>query len=108
MILVSWEQNKIKEENNMSDDYWDEGAGNESPIDYENEDLPNTVAIINGSPLAITPGDSFRETLISLSAQAGLGKFRVFLNGDEIKPSMAPDTISEGDRVEIRPYDVAG
>ena len=92
----------------MSDEYWDEETGEEQVMDYDENDLPATVAIVNGSPMPITPGDSFRETLISLSRDAGLGKFRVFLNGNEIKPSQAPDLVSEGDRVEIRPYDVAG
>lgn len=92
-----------------NDEYWDESASQEEEVvNYDNEELPSTVAIVNGAPMGITPGESFRETLISLSRDAGLGKFRVFLNGNEIKPSAAPDTISEGDRVEIRPYDVAG
>lgn len=91
----------------MSEDYWDENEEQEV-INYNENDLPSTVAIVNGAPVAVTPGDSFRETLINLSRDAGLGKFRVFLNGDEIKPSQAPDLINEGDRLEVRPYDVAG
>lgn len=88
-------------------DNWETGE-QEEMLDYEDENLPETVAIVNGAPMPVTPGSNFRETLVSLSRDAGLGKFRVYLNGNEIKPSQAPDTISEGDRVEIRPYDVAG
>jgi hypothetical protein len=67
-----------------------------------------TQALVNGSSIDITPGSSFKEVVLQLSKDAGFGKFRVLLNGSEIKPSMAPEQISEGDKIEVRPYDVAG
>ena len=67
-----------------------------------------TQAIVNGAPFNLTPGSSFKETVLKLSTDAGFGKFRVMLNGSEIKPSMSPELISEGDQIEVRPYDVAG
>jgi hypothetical protein len=45
---------------------------------------------------------------MNLARDAGFGKFRIILNGSEIKPSQAPEVLNEGDKVEIRPYDVAG
>lgn len=64
--------------------------------------------VINGSSIPVQPGSSLSETIKSMALDAGFGKFRVFLNGAEVKPSEAPDFISQGDRLEVRPYDVAG
>jgi len=67
-----------------------------------------TAILVNGASFALTPGAPFKETVLSYAKDAGFGKFRIFLNNEEIKPSMAPEMISEGDRIEVRPYDVAG
>lgn len=63
---------------------------------------------INGTVLAIEPGASFRDTVKNVTLEAGLGKYRVFLNGAEIRPSEAPAQFAEGDVAEVRAYDVAG
>jgi hypothetical protein len=67
-----------------------------------------TCALVNGASIPLTPNTSFKDTVLSLSRDAGFGKFRVFLNGDEVKPSQSPEMLSEGDKIELRPYDVAG
>jgi hypothetical protein len=67
-----------------------------------------TGALINGSVIPIEPGASFRDTVVTMARDAGFGKFRAFLNGEEVKPNMAPEVINAGDRLELRPYDVAG
>lgn len=64
--------------------------------------------LINGSYMPIETGSSLVETVKRMALDAGFGKFRVFLNGVDVKPSQAPEMISSGDRLEIKPYDVAG
>lgn len=63
---------------------------------------------VNGAQLAVEPGAVMRDTIIMTAREAGLGKFRVYLNGQEIKPSQAPETFVEGDQVRLLPFDVAG
>lgn len=63
--------------------------------------------IVNGSSRSIDPSASFVETVKRYAQEAGLGKFRVFVNDNEIDPSDAPEQIGSN-RVEIRPYEVAG
>ena len=64
---------------------------------------------VNGSNVAIDPGTPFAVAVTSAAKSAGMGKFRVFENGDEIRPKDAKDRIiAEGTALELRPYDVAG
>ena len=92
----------------MSEEYWDgndevaEDDGFEVISDYD------TSIKVNGSELEVEPGSNFGQTVKGVAMDAGLGKFRVYLNGMEVKPSEAPATVSEGDNVELRQYDVAG
>jgi len=84
--------------------YWD---GNEDREEMGDSDL-NTYIRVNGSDIPLTPGDNLMSVVKSTARDAGLGKFRVFLNGEEIRPSEAPDQITEGMHLETRPFDVAG
>jgi hypothetical protein len=89
----------------MEDRVWDNNPGENTG------DVPVTGranVIINGSAIAVNPGDNTVDVVKRMALDAGFGKFRVMLNGSEVKPSEAPAQISEGDRIEIRPYDVAG
>ena len=89
------------------EEVWDGSDSNEI---YE-EDLTNevnTYIIVNGSKIGVNPGDSFQNLILETAKGAGLGKFRVVLNGNEISPSDAPDIIEVGSRMELLPYDVAG
>jgi hypothetical protein len=86
-------------------DNWDstpEQVYDDSPSEH-----PTSIRV-NNSDRAIEPGANFVEVVKSTARDAGLGKFRTFLNGSEIRPSEAPDTIEEGMKLELRPYDVAG
>lgn len=87
-------------------DYWDNSPEVEDV--YADTQDSNTYIRVNGSNIAIDPGASLIETVKTQARDAGLGKFRVFMNGSEIRPSEAPDTISAGTHLELRPYDVAG
>ena len=68
----------------------------------------NTYVRVNNSNLPLQPGMSFVSAIKEAAKSAGLGKFRVYLNGAEVLPSNAPDTVQEGMAVELRPYDVTG
>jgi hypothetical protein len=87
-------------------DFWsqDEEHG------FTNEDAPDgAVALINGSYHTLNVGDPFKDAVMSLARDAGFGKFRVFVNSEEIRrPADAPEAVTENMKVEIRPYDVAG
>ncbi len=63
---------------------------------------------VNGGLMEVAPGANMKETIIRTARDAGLGKFRVYLNGAEVKPSQAPDLFTEGDTVRLSAYDVAG
>jgi hypothetical protein len=62
---------------------------------------------VNGSTSPLTVGDGFAAAIKAAAVRAGLGKFRVFVNGDEVRPSEAPATVESGMSVTLRPYDVA-
>ena len=63
---------------------------------------------VNGSDLQLTPGANFVDTVKSVARDSQMGKFRLFVNGNEMKPSEAPSVVEEGMKLELRPYDVAG
>jgi len=63
---------------------------------------------VNGATIDVEPGSNLKEVVIRTARDAGLGKFRVFLNGEEVKPSQAPEVFNEGDVVRLAAYDVAG
>jgi len=70
--------------------------------------MSNATLTINGSITEVEDGTSFRDTVLGAARDAGLGKFRVILNGTEIDPAQAPDTLQSGMSLEIKPYEVAG
>jgi hypothetical protein len=89
------------------DEVWD-GMDDRDDGIYDLPGDSSTSIRVNGSSVSVDPGTSFVEVVKSTAINSGLGKFRVFLNGDEIKPSDSPESFSEGDKVDLRPYDVAG
>jgi hypothetical protein len=94
--------------NIMSSDFFDQNTG-ESYEDVPMNENPDGAAIlVNGSHRPLEVGASFLDSVKSVASQAGFGKFKVFLNGAEIKPSSAPAEVRPNDRVEIRPFDEAG
>jgi hypothetical protein len=88
----------------MSEDTWSVDNWN----DVSSSEANGSGVIINGSFIGVEPGSSFRDAIKNVSLDAGFGKYRVFLNGIEIKPSEAPDVFGASDKVEVRPYDNAG
>jgi hypothetical protein len=92
----------------MSDNFWDQSVGVEEEEVMSSPDRPGAFIRVNGANVRVDVGSSFFESIKAEAQNAGLGKFRVYLNGSEIKPSQAPDTIQDGMMVEVRPYDVAG
>jgi hypothetical protein len=89
----------------MENQAWD---SNEEQVYEDGPHRFDTSIRVNNSDREIEPGSSFIETVKATARDAGLGKFRTYLNGREIRPSEAPDTIDEGMKLELRPYDVAG
>jgi len=87
----------------MSEEVW---SINESHSYDLNEG--QTGVMVNGTIIPVEPGMNFKETIKNVSLNAGFGKYRVFLNGMEIRPSEAPQEFSAGSMVEIRPFDTAG
>lgn len=84
-------------------EYWDS-----NPEEEMSERESGTYIRINGANMDINPGSNFKTVIKEKAEESGLGKFRVFLNGNEIKPSEAPTIVEEGMNVELRPYDIAG
>ncbi len=74
---------------------------------YSETDV-QTGILVNGTVIPGEVGANFRETVKNVSLDAGFGKYRVFFNGIEIKPSEAPVSFAQGDKAEIRAYDDAG
>lgn len=91
-------------------DFFDQDTGNEfddAPVLTAPED--GASALINGSWQSLEVGADLLQTCKNLAIQAGFGKFRVFLNGEEVRPSTVRGRIVEaGQRLEVRPFDEAG
>lgn len=94
----------------MNNDFFDQDTG------YEEDSVPmmdrpdGASILVNGSYQNLEVGSNFIGACKSVALQAGFGKFRVFLNGTEVRPSsLSSDRIVEtNDKVEIRPFDEAG
>lgn len=63
---------------------------------------------VNGENMDLDVGDNFKDVIKEASLEAGFGKFRVILDGEEILPSQAPELVEAGMRIEVLPYDVPG
>lgn len=88
-------------------DYWDRTEEEELYSDVEHDEGATGV-LVNGAFRNVEVGSPFKSMVKGMAEDAGLGKFRVFLNGVDIKPQDAPETFNSGDQVELRPYDQAG
>lgn len=87
----------------MTQEVW----GMDEQFNYD-QSQAGTGVLINGAMVPVEVGASFKDTIKNISLDAGFGKYRVFLNGAEIRPSEAPQVFNEGDKVELRAYDNAG
>ena len=63
---------------------------------------------VNGSIRDIESGADLKEVVLSAAREAGYGKFRFYINGEEVQPQDAPSTVEDGMALKITPYDVAG
>jgi len=91
----------------MSEEYWDQDSNEKiEEVDISDSSL-NTFIRANGSDIDIQPGVNFAEAIKDVALNAEFGKFRVFINNEEVKPSTAPDLFELGMKAEIRPYDKA-
>ena len=50
-------------------------------------------------------GSSFTPAIKDVARQAGLGKFKVFVNGEEVKENTAPSAIEAGVNIILFPFD---
>jgi len=89
----------------MRNEIWEQDREREV---YEEGPVGSTYLRVNGMNHDVEIGSSFRNTVLAMAKDAGLGKFRVFVGGEEIGKSEAPETFVEGMQVELRPYDIAG
>ena len=69
--------------------------------------------LVNGSYQPLEAGAPFLQAMKNVALQAGFGKFKVWLNGTEIRPSAikegrVPSEVTADMRAEIRPFDEAG
>lgn len=96
-------------------DFFDQNTGEENE-DLMMDDTPSVdgpSVLINGSRIPVEAGSNLLSTCKALALDAGFGKFKVYMNGTEIRPSMVRDgdvssEINTNSRIEIRPFDEAG
>jgi len=96
-------------------DFFDQDTNNEFDEDVPMTDVPTDgpTVLVNGSYQPLETGAPFLSTMKAIALQAGFGKFKVWLNGAEIRPSAikegrVPSEITPDMRTEIRPFDEAG
>lgn len=93
-------------------DFFDQDSGREDS--FEGSDVPTTdnpdgsTVLVNGSFQPLEVGAPFLQSVQGIALRAGFGKFKVWLNGVEVRPSSSPDEVTADMRVEIRPFDEAG
>lgn len=63
---------------------------------------------VNGSTSDVEVGKDLKEVVLEAARNAGYGKFRFFINDEEVLPQNAPSFIESGTSYKITPYDVAG
>jgi hypothetical protein len=91
----------------MEDRFWNQLNDVPERVEEPGAAVAGASVRINGATSALEVGASFKETVVRLAKDAGFGKFRIFVGGEEVKPSCAPELITEGTRMEIRPFDPA-
>jgi hypothetical protein len=101
-----YNKTNVKKEKKMEEQrYWDQDQEEEL---YDEGPLYATYIRVNGMNHDIEPGVGFKDTVQAMAKDGGLGKFRVFVDGNETGKTDSPEVFTEGMKVELRPYDVAG
>lgn len=91
----------------MTTDHWDENIEDEVYEDAP-DDL-TTYVRVNGSVRQIDTGADLVNTIKTVAQQSKLGKFRLYLNGNEVFPEdELPSQVQEGMQFDMKPYDKAG
>lgn len=92
-------------------DFFDQETGyeDEDGMDVPTNDRPTGASVlVNGSYRNLEVGAPFLQSVQNVALQAGFGKFKVLLNGTEVRPSTAPSVIESDMNLEVRPFDEAG
>jgi hypothetical protein len=89
-------------------DFFDSTENDVTDDDGDGDGVDGPCLYINGSLRPLEVGAPFLQTCKNAALSAGFGKFRVLLNGAEIRPSTAPQTVEPNHRIELRPFDEAG
>lgn len=94
----------------MSNDFFDQEMDNDGYDDAPMTSRPTGAnVLINGSYQTLEIGSNFLHACQTVALQAGFGKFKVWLNGTEVRPSSVRDMVVSDDmQVEIKPFDEAG
>ena len=90
-------------------DFFDQDTGHDEDSNVPSTTNPDGASIlVNGSYQRLEVGAPFLQAVQSVALNAGFGKFKVWLNGAEVRPSSAPAEVTSDMNVEIRPFDEAG
>mgnify|MGYP003565485131 CR=1 FL=1 len=93
----------------MTQDFFDQNTGRNDESNISATDVPDgAIILVNGSYKKLEEGGNFLQQVKNVAALAGFGKFKVWLNGIEIRPSTAPTEVRHDHKVEIKPFDEAG
>jgi len=68
----------------------------------------NATMEVNGDVQSVEVGSDLKEVVLAAARDAGYGKFRFYIDGDEVLPQNAPSLVENGKAYKITPYDVAG
>ena len=76
-------------------------------VDDSSEDKEHeaTVLLPDGSERTVRGSDQFAQTIRDIARDAGLSKFTVIVDGEEIDSSEAPVDFAKVDEVELTKYD---
>ncbi len=77
-------------------------------VETTNNTNNNATMECNGEVSCVNAGSDLKEMVLGFARDAGYGKFRFFINNEEVLPQNAPSLVEAGGVYKITPYDVAG
>jgi len=72
---------------------------------WETSSPSRTLIYINGTTTEVDQTEPFKSTVRSLAIGKGFSRFKVFADGEQIKPENAPETFVGIGEVRIEKYD---
>jgi hypothetical protein len=63
---------------------------------------------VNGDVTEVSVGVDLKELVLETASNAGYGKFRFYIDDEEVMPQDAPSLTEANKSYKITPYDVAG